>query len=494
VKTVRHRFETFGGILALEDPPVLVHVDRDFMRGLGHGPSPLWELPESSLLSAPLEVHFSVTNACATACRHCYMDSGARDRAELSSESFRRAVDILAGMGVFHMALGGGEALERPDFFELATYVRSRGMVPNLTTNGRLLTEEVAAKCRIFGQVNISIDGLEHFSEAGRGGALAQAVRAVDLLLRANVKVGLNCVLARQSLDRIEELFSFAAGRGLTDLEFLRLKPAGRGGRDYREKRLTPAQHRELYPKLRELSRRYGIPAKIDCSFVPMFCWHRPDKTMMDQFSVYGCEAGNVLLGVRSDGRFAGCSFLTGEERIFDLPSSGKLRTPHAPTLLDGERAGALPVLRLPRHLQGGMSRRRGVRLRRPICPGPGVPVHRGVSRRDRGAAKLTRSQGSHDMARGLVALLALTTIYAVMRYAGFGGVSPVHIPAFLLNKAISMSAAIALALAAQGLVRGRLDAYLSWTKASGHLAFVHAPVARAHLEGTTRLIMTPTG
>ena len=41
---------------------------------------------------------------------------------------------------------------------------------------------------------------------------------------------------------------------------------------------------------------------------------------MMEQFSVYGCEAGNVLLGVRSDGRFAGCSFLSGEENIFELP------------------------------------------------------------------------------------------------------------------------------------------------------------------------------
>ena len=41
---------------------------------------------------------------------------------------------------------------------------------------------------------------------------------------------------------------------------------------------------------------------------------------MMEQFSVYGCEAGNVLLGVRSDGRFAGCSFLSGEESIFELP------------------------------------------------------------------------------------------------------------------------------------------------------------------------------
>ncbi|MCM2359963.1 MAG: radical SAM protein, partial [Geobacteraceae bacterium] len=188
MSVMKHRMESFGGILALEDPPMLVHVDRNFMRGLGHGPSPLWEGPESSLLSAPLEVHFSVTNACTLRCRHCYMDSGERDAGELSAEAFRKVVDLLAGMGVFHMALGGGEALERPDLFELASYVRSRGIVPNLTTNGLLMTREAAAKCRIFGQVNVSIDGVERFREAGRDPeALAEAVRGVDLLLEAGV-------------------------------------------------------------------------------------------------------------------------------------------------------------------------------------------------------------------------------------------------------------------------------------------------------------------
>lgn len=321
MSVMKHRMESFGGILALEDPPMLVHVDRNFMRGLGHGPSPLWEGPESSLLSAPLEVHFSVTNACTLRCRHCYMDSGERDAGELSAEAFRKVVDLLAGMGVFHMALGGGEALERPDLFELASYVRSRGIVPNLTTNGLLMTREAAAKCRIFGQVNVSIDGVERFREAGRDPeALAEAVRGVDLLLEAGVNVGLNCVVVRQSFEQLPGVFAFAGERGLTDLEFLRLKPSGRGRLDYFARRLTPEQNREFYPLIRDLSLEYGVPAKIDCSFVPMFCWHRPDKALMEQFSVYGCEAGNVLLGVRSDGRFAGCSFLTGEESIFELP------------------------------------------------------------------------------------------------------------------------------------------------------------------------------
>lgn len=318
---MKYRFETFGGILSLENPPTLVHVDREFMRGMGHEHSPLWEGPEARVLSAPLEVHFSVTNACSQQCGHCYMDSGERDAGELPAEEFRKAVDLLAGMGVFHMALGGGEALERPDFFELASYVRSSGMVPNLTTNGALMTREHAAKCRMFGQVNVSIDGAASFEESVRSPAShAAAIRGVDMLLEAGVNVGLNCVVTRQSFDHLDALFTFARERGLSDVELLRLKPSGRGRQNYFERRLTPAQNREFYPMIKRLSLEYGVPAKIDCSFVPMFCWHRPDKKMMEQFSVYGCEAGNVLLGVRSDGRFAGCSFLTGEESIFELP------------------------------------------------------------------------------------------------------------------------------------------------------------------------------
>ena len=318
---VKFRPESFGGVLALEEPPLLVHVDREFMRSLGHPHDPLWDGPATSLLSAPLEVHFSVTNACSQNCGNCYMDSGEKDAGEMTGSEFRRAVDVLADLGVFHMALGGGEALERPDFFELAGYVRERGMVPNLTTNGHLMTRETAEKCRVFGQVNVSIDDLPEFSETGAHGEdLARRVAAVDLLIEAGVKVGVNFVLNRHNFARLAPVFEFAARRGLTDLEFLRLKPAGRARSDYFRRRLTAEQNRFFYPMIRDLSREWGVAAKIDCSFVPMFCWHKPDKALMEQFSVYGCEAGNVLLGVRSDGRFAGCSFLSGEESILELP------------------------------------------------------------------------------------------------------------------------------------------------------------------------------
>jgi len=83
-------------------------------------------------------------------------------------------------------------------------------------------------------------------------------------------------------------------------------------------------------------------------------------------------------------------------------------------------------------------------------------------------------------MVKQLLAVLGLTTAYAVIRYAGFGGVSLIHVPGYLLNKSISMAAAVALAVAAQELVRNRRDAYLFWSKAAAHLAFGHVLLSLA--------------
>ena len=213
---IKHRFESFGGILAMENPPMLVHVDRDCMLSLGYEHSLLWEKPESNFLSAPLEVHFSVTNICSRRCGDCYMDSGERDAGEMLAGDFCKVVDVLAWMGVFHMALGGGEALERPDFFELASYVRDRGIVPNLTTNGLLMTREIAAKCRLFGQVNVSVHGLENLEEAGQEThELAEKLQSVDLLHDAGVSVGLNYVVTRQNFDQLTDVFTYADSGGL---------------------------------------------------------------------------------------------------------------------------------------------------------------------------------------------------------------------------------------------------------------------------------------
>ncbi len=116
---MKYRFENFGGIVSTDDPPALAFVDRQFMREMGTGESTRWDTDDESIgvLSAPTEVHLACTNACPVQCPHCYMDSAEPDPNEMDTETFKEALTALAEMGVFHVALGGGEALARSDLF-----------------------------------------------------------------------------------------------------------------------------------------------------------------------------------------------------------------------------------------------------------------------------------------------------------------------------------------------------------------------------------------
>ena len=331
---MKHRFENFGGIIAGETPPFLAFVDRDYMRSLGLGPSALWQTEDASInrLSAPVEVHMALTNRCSAGCPHCYMDAGSADAEELDTAGMRKAFKALADLGVFHVALGGGEALERPDLFELADFARQVGLVPNLTVSGRGITETVARRMRVFGQVNVSMDGVGEAYAVFRGqNDFKLADRAVMRLVAAGVPTGINCVVGHRNFDQIAALFTYARERGLNEIEFLRYKPAGRAkDRDAFLKLATTAeQNIALTPLLAELSERWHVTAKIDCSFIPMFCHHRPPVEVLESLGTYGCEAGNVLWGVRSNGDVAGCSFLeTIGRSVMELAQSPSIIQP----------------------------------------------------------------------------------------------------------------------------------------------------------------------
>jgi radical SAM protein with 4Fe4S-binding SPASM domain len=251
------------------------------------------------------------------------MDSGRPDPDELSFDAFCRVVDMFADMGVFHMALGGGEAFERDDFLDIARYVRGRGIVPNLTTNGFYITHEIARECRVFGQVNVSIDGVgDRYREVRGIDGYDHALHAVELLKEAGVQTGINCTISAKNFNHLEEVIALARKYGLHDVELLRYKPFGRGTGGYEQMRLSHQQHCSVHNTFSSLSKKYDMPLRIDCSFLPMVCYHNPDPEIMDRMSVNGCDAGNTLLGVRSDGTFAGCSFCTNSEKVEALPDS----------------------------------------------------------------------------------------------------------------------------------------------------------------------------
>ncbi len=295
-------------------PRGLAYVDRDYVRRLGRPESPLWQEAEKPLgaepLSAPTEVHLVLSKRCSAGCSGCYVDA-TPDGAALSESAAKAALERLATMGVFHVALGGGEAIELPYLLEVARHARKLGLTPNLTTAGLAIDERFAREAAtVFGQVNVSLDGLREDYQRSRGfDGFPAAVRGLERLRAHSRHVGINCVVSRQNADHLGPLVALAKRLKLSEVEFLRFKPAGRGATDFADRELTPLQGRRLYPRALWYTLRHRMRIKLDCSFAPMIFAHRPPRKVVEFFGVQGCVGGDVLASVMPDGQWKGCSF-----------------------------------------------------------------------------------------------------------------------------------------------------------------------------------------
>jgi radical SAM protein with 4Fe4S-binding SPASM domain len=324
------RVEAFGGIAQTRRPRALVFVDRAFARELGHEGGPAWADPAADgalgrvPLAAPLEAHLQLTNRCDVGCQHCYTGATPQGAAgEWGLAEWRRAVDVLADAGVFHLALGGGESATLPWLGELARHARSRGLVPNLTTSGLAGLANLLPIAHLFGQINVSIDGLGADYERVRGVDGFAAADAALRRLRAHKReVGINVVVTRHTFAALPELFAYVRRRKLNELELLRFKPQGRGIASYAALVCTDAQHRAFLPTIERLARRHRVRVRVDCSYTPMLAHHDPGPALLASLAVYGCTGGDFLIGARASGVMTACSFAAPPEdrpRVTDL-------------------------------------------------------------------------------------------------------------------------------------------------------------------------------
>lgn len=318
----RARLEPFGAIVQLVRPRALVFVDRARARALGLSPAPdapqVWADPADdgrvgrSVLSAPLEAHLQLTNRCDAGCQGCYTGASPQGAGsnEWGPQAWKRAIDELAAMGVFHLALGGGESATLPWLGEVAEHARRRGMIPNLTTSGLAGLEDLLPIAHLFGQINVSLDGIGPDYAAVRGvDGFDQADRAIRALRARKRDVGINVVITRRNFDTIGEIFGYARDRKLNEVEILRFKPAGRGAHMFAELTCTDDQHRALLPALLAACRRHRVRVRVDCSYTPMIAHHRPDPGLLASLAVYGCTGGDFLVGAKATGALTACSF-----------------------------------------------------------------------------------------------------------------------------------------------------------------------------------------
>ncbi|KXB01903.1 hypothetical protein AKJ44_01935 [candidate division MSBL1 archaeon SCGC-AAA261F17] len=259
--------------------------------------------PKTEYLSAPETVHLAVTYRCNLECSCCYVEGGDCSEDEMSLGQIRRLVDKLSELRVFQIAIGGGEPFLRSDLPEIVDVIRRRGIIPNITTNGTLLTrttlEEIADE---IGRLKISFES----------GDISKKIEPVN---SAGVPFGINLILTRENIARIEDILSLCSRLGAKDVTLLRPKPSSRDLEWWRAHRPQPAEYVRLGEKLVKLANKFGdIQITVDCAL--SFLMKGVSLTVLTYHGVYGCSAGERFLFIAPNADVYPCSQFTDTDHL----------------------------------------------------------------------------------------------------------------------------------------------------------------------------------
>ena len=189
--------------------------------------------PRSAAARRPVVV-WNVGRQCNLHCVHCYSDSENRVYAgELTTAEGRALIDDLAAFEIPVLLLSGGEPLMRPDLPLLIAYARARGIRVTLSTNGTLITPEVATTLRTLdvSYVGISLDGIGATNDMFRGhkGAFTKAMAGFRNCKAVGQRVGLRMTLTRRNARDLDRIFDFIEEEEIDRACFYHLVYSGRG-------------------------------------------------------------------------------------------------------------------------------------------------------------------------------------------------------------------------------------------------------------------------
>lgn len=210
---------------------------------------------------------------------------------------YKNVIDQAAKMGTFQVALGGGNPNQHPDFIEILEYTASKGVVPNYTTNGRGLSDEILdATRRCCGAVAVS--AYSPYDETAE---------TIEKLIGHGIKTNVHFILDADSIDTAIDWLNHPPEflRGINAIIFLNYKPSGR--RVYEQKLLRNSARLDEFFGLatsKERKLKVGFDA---CCVSGVFARTNANTSMVD-----ACDAGRFSMYVSEDLKVYPCSFQSG--------------------------------------------------------------------------------------------------------------------------------------------------------------------------------------
>ncbi|MFW9972529.1 MAG: radical SAM protein, partial [Candidatus Odinarchaeota archaeon] len=171
-------------------------------------------------LMFPLKVEFELTKKCNLSCNHCMIKNievESSHKEELSTDEIKKTIDYLNKKNIIEIQFTGGEPFFRKDLPDIAKYVDKKKIKVLISSNGTIISEEVAKKlssCN-FLSVEISIDGDEKNHDNIRGnGSYNKAIRGIEILRRYRIPVMIETVVNKNNFVNIPFIYTLSKKLG----------------------------------------------------------------------------------------------------------------------------------------------------------------------------------------------------------------------------------------------------------------------------------------
>jgi radical SAM protein with 4Fe4S-binding SPASM domain len=314
----------------------LVHGKGTVSEALKHRKKPPHQVPSGLLAFAETRrpvIFWNITNKCNLACTHCYISAKPQldGRDELSLEEAKAFIADLAEMRIPLLLFTGGEPLVRKDFWELADYATAKGLKTALSTNGTLITKEVAAKIKARGieYVGVSLDGAKeetHDAIRNQQGSFKKAVQALRNCAEIGLKAGIRVTITRDNYQEIADLLDLSHDLNIPRFCVYWLVPSGRGKEIY-NLQLEPQEVAHIFDLLYRRARDLN-PEEMEILTVdaPQDGIYLLNKLKEDNSQEYenalrlleytgdSCSAGDRVANVDPAGNVYPCQFAQLEE------------------------------------------------------------------------------------------------------------------------------------------------------------------------------------
>lgn len=187
---------------------------------------------------SPLSGGIELTSKCNFKCVHCYetVERETCMEKRMSTNKLYQIIDEIESMGCVSVFLTGGEAMLDKDFESIYVYLRKKGIMVSILSNGTSISEN---KCKMFREyaprmIDISLYGASEnvykkVTQVEEG--YKKLINGLDLLRKYEIPFQLKAIILRDNVSELEKMRKLASEYNVPIKLFTCIRPYNDGTR-----------------------------------------------------------------------------------------------------------------------------------------------------------------------------------------------------------------------------------------------------------------------